>query len=38
LKQGLARMAAWAKAVGPRKPTVFENIEILRNLPPSWRV
>ncbi|MES1172679.1 MAG: NAD-dependent epimerase/dehydratase family protein [Myxococcales bacterium] len=37
LKQGLARMAAWAKAVGPRKPTVFENIEVLRNLPPSWR-
>jgi len=37
LKQGLARMASWAKAVGPRKPTVFENIEVLRNLPPSWR-
>jgi UDP-glucose 4-epimerase len=37
LKQGLARMAAWAKAVGPRKPTVFDNIEVLRNLPPSWR-
>jgi UDP-glucose 4-epimerase len=37
LKQGLARMATWAKAVGPRKPTVFENIEVLRNLPPSWR-
>ncbi len=38
LKQGLARMATWAKAVGPRKPTVFENIEVLRNLPPSWRI
>jgi UDP-glucose 4-epimerase len=38
LNQGLARMAAWAKAVGPRKPTVFENIEVLQNLPPSWRV
>lgn len=37
LKHGLARMAAWAKNVGPRKPTVFENIEVLRNLPPSWR-
>jgi len=37
LKQGLARMASWAKEVGPRKPTVFENIEVLRNLPPSWR-
>jgi len=37
LKQGLARMASWAKAVGPRSPTVFENIEVLRNLPRSWR-
>jgi UDP-glucose 4-epimerase len=37
LRRGLARMAAWAKAVGPRKPTLFENIEVLRNLPPSWR-
>ncbi len=37
LRQGLARMASWAKAVGPRKPTVFENIEVLRNLPQSWR-
>ena len=38
LKDGLGRMAAWAKSVGPRKPTVFENIEVLRNLPPSWRL
>lgn len=37
LKQGLARMASWAKAVGHRKPTTFENIEVLRDLPPSWR-
>jgi UDP-glucose 4-epimerase len=38
LKHGLGQMAAWAKSVGPRKPTVFDNIEVLRNLPPSWRV
>jgi UDP-glucose 4-epimerase len=38
LAHGLAKMAAWAKAVGPRKPTVFDNVEVLRNLPPSWRV
>jgi UDP-glucose 4-epimerase len=37
LAQGLQRMATWAKSVGPRKPTVFDNIEVLRNLPPSWR-
>ena len=38
LKRGLASMAAWAKAVGPRKPTVFDNVEVVRNLPPSWRI
>ena len=37
LKHGLTRMAAWAKAAGPRKPTTFQNIEVLRNLPASWR-
>ncbi len=38
LSHGLARMAAWAKSVGPRKPTIFDDIEVLRNLPASWRV
>ena len=37
LKDGLDRMARWAKSVGPRNPTRFDNIEILENLPPSWR-
>ena len=37
LEQGLARMAAWATASGPREPTVFKDIEIETNLPPSWR-
>jgi UDP-glucose 4-epimerase len=37
LKEGLERMAAWAKRVGPRKPTVFSDVEVLKNLPPSWR-
>jgi UDP-glucose 4-epimerase len=37
LTSGLGRMAAWAKAVGPRKPTVFNDIEVHRNMPPSWR-
>jgi UDP-glucose 4-epimerase len=36
LDQGLKRMAAWVKAVGSRKSKEFENIEIHRNLPPSW--
>lgn len=37
LKEGLERMAAWARRVGPRKPSVFSDIEVLKNLPPSWR-
>ncbi len=36
LEEGLRRMAAWAKAVGPRQSRPFEAIEIPRNLPPSW--
>lgn len=38
LPDGLGRMARWAKSVGPRTPTTFDNIEVLENLPPSWRV
>lgn len=37
LEDGVARMAAWVKSVGPRQPTVFEGIEVERNLPPAWR-
>ncbi len=37
LEEGVARMAEWVKKVGPRKPTVFDGIEVERNLPPSWR-
>ena len=36
LEEGLAAMAAWARAVGPRQSRPFEGIEIDRNLPPSW--
>ncbi|MCD6288740.1 MAG: NAD-dependent epimerase/dehydratase family protein, partial [Candidatus Hydrogenedentes bacterium] len=36
LDEGVERMAQWAKQVGPRKSTVFKNIEITKNLPPSW--
>lgn len=37
LQQGLSRMADWAKTHGPRKSNVFQNIEIMKNLPQSWR-
>jgi UDP-glucose 4-epimerase len=36
LEEGIRRMAEWVKAHGARESSVFENIEIRRNLPPSW--
>jgi UDP-glucose 4-epimerase len=36
LEEGIARMAEWAKKKGPQEPSVFEGVEILKNLPPSW--
>ena len=36
LEDGIARMAEWAKQLGPQEPSVFEGVEIRRNLPPSW--
>jgi UDP-glucose 4-epimerase len=36
LAEGLARMAAWATAAGPRRSQYFGEIEISKNLPPSW--
>jgi UDP-glucose 4-epimerase len=37
LPEGLRRMARWVKSVGAREPVRFNNIEVARNLPPSWR-
>ena len=36
LAEGVARMAAWARKVGARQSSTFDEIEIPRNLPPSW--
>jgi UDP-glucose 4-epimerase len=36
LAEGVRRMAEWVKRSGPRPPVEFENIEVTRNLPPSW--
>jgi UDP-glucose 4-epimerase len=36
LEAGLARMAEWARSVGPREPSRRSDIEVSRNLPPSW--
>lgn len=36
LREGITRMAAWIREVGPRQSSRFEAIEVFRNLPPSW--
>lgn len=36
LEEGIERMARWARKVGARKSQSFENIEVLKNMPPSW--
>ncbi len=36
LQEGIGRMAKWVKAHGPRPAVTFSNIEISKNLPPSW--
>lgn len=36
LKEGITRMAAWAKAVGARQSQEFGNIEITEKLPDGW--
>ena len=37
LEDGLARMAAWARTIGPQEWARFSGIEVAKNLPPSWR-
>jgi len=36
LEEGVVKMANWAKKVGARKSSKFENIEITEKLPPFW--
>lgn len=36
LENGVERMANWVKQRGPGVPVVFENIEVRKNMPPSW--
>ena len=37
LREGLERMARWAKVAGVRQGKAFEGVEVDRNMPPSWR-
>jgi len=36
LEIGLEKMAAWVKQVGSRKSRKFEDVEVDKNMPPSW--
>jgi UDP-glucose 4-epimerase len=36
LKEGLSKMASWAKKTGSKKSSDFNNIEIIEKLPPVW--
>lgn len=38
LRTGIQKMAQWVIEHGPAEPVVFENIEIEKSLPPSWRI
>jgi len=38
LKEGISRMAAWAKKVGSRQSQEFGNIEITEKLPDGWGI
>jgi UDP-glucose 4-epimerase len=37
LEEGIERMAAWARRVGARESSTFENIEVQRGLPGVWQ-
>jgi len=36
LKDGIESMAGWVKSHGSRESSIFEDIEIPKNLPPNW--
>jgi UDP-glucose 4-epimerase len=37
LQVGLARMASWARMVGAKRSKVFQNVEVVKNMPASWQ-
>jgi UDP-glucose 4-epimerase len=36
LEEGIRAMAEWVKGHGARESCIFENIEVPKNMPPSW--
>ncbi|MBY0526021.1 MAG: NAD-dependent epimerase/dehydratase family protein [Gemmataceae bacterium] len=37
LREGLERMAAWAKQHGPRQSSLFKDVEVMKQMPLSWK-
>lgn len=37
LYTGIKKMVDWAKKIGPRESQKFKNIELIKNMPPSWK-
>jgi UDP-glucose 4-epimerase len=37
LEHGVERMALWSCKVGARQSRLFENVEVIRNMPASWQ-
>jgi UDP-glucose 4-epimerase len=37
LRDGIRRMARWVQARGPQRPVSFGEVEVEKNMPPSWR-
>lgn len=36
LQEGVFAMAEWVRKHGARESSIFENIEVIKNMPPSW--
>jgi UDP-glucose 4-epimerase len=36
LRDGIQAMAAWVSKHGTRESSIFEGIEVEKNMPPSW--
>jgi UDP-glucose 4-epimerase len=36
LEAGIRSMAEWVKQHGPRESSIFDRIEVTKNMPPSW--
>lgn len=37
LETGIAQMARWARSVGAKRSKIFDQVEIMKNIPESWR-